>query len=85
MGDAAQIDNDGLDTVTLALNLGLDLLHLVAVELVGDVLCVLLVSSQRMNKDVSHYPTNVDGSHDERCVLDSGCFCFEDLLNVATE
>lgn len=65
LGDTAQVDNDGLDTVTLALNLGLDLLHLVAVELVGDILYMLLVSGQGINKDVSHYPTNVDCSHDE--------------------
>jgi len=32
VGDVVKIDDDGLDTVTLALDLGLDLLHLVAVE-----------------------------------------------------
>lgn len=37
VSNAAQVDDDGLDAVTLALNLGLDTLHLVAVEGVGDV------------------------------------------------
>ena len=32
VGDVVQVDDDGLDTVALALDLGLDLLHLVAVE-----------------------------------------------------
>lgn len=32
LGDTAEVDNNGLDTVALALNLGLDPLHLVAVE-----------------------------------------------------
>lgn len=37
MSDAAQVHDDGLDSVTLSLNLGLDALHLVAVEGVGDI------------------------------------------------
>jgi hypothetical protein len=37
LSDAAQIDDDGLDTVALALDLGLQALHLVAVEGVGDI------------------------------------------------
>ena len=35
--DTGQVDNDGLDAVALAFDLGLDTLHLVAVELVGDI------------------------------------------------
>jgi hypothetical protein len=35
--DAAQVDNDRLDSVTLAFNLGLNALHLVTVEGVGDI------------------------------------------------
>ena len=38
LSDVAQVDDDGLDTVTLAFNLGLKTLHLVAVEGVADVL-----------------------------------------------
>jgi hypothetical protein len=37
VGNAGQVDNDGLDAVALALNLGLEALHLVAVEGVGDI------------------------------------------------
>lgn len=37
VGDAGKIDDNGLDTVTLALNLGLQTLHLVAIELVADI------------------------------------------------
>lgn len=40
MSNAAEIDNDGLDTVALAFNLGLQFLHLVAVEGVGDILSI---------------------------------------------
>ncbi|KAJ6444658.1 polysaccharide deacetylase [Purpureocillium lavendulum] len=36
-GDAGQVDDDGLDAVTLALNLGLQTLHLVAIEVVADI------------------------------------------------
>lgn len=35
MRDAAQVHNNGLDSVTLALDLGLNLFHLVAIERVG--------------------------------------------------
>jgi len=38
VSNAAKIDDDGLNTVALAFNLGLQLLHLVAVEGVGDIL-----------------------------------------------
>ena len=38
MSNAAEIDNDGLDAVTLAFHLGLQFLHLVAVEGVGYIL-----------------------------------------------
>jgi hypothetical protein len=37
IGNTAQIDNDGLDAVALAFDLGLDALHLVTVEGVGDI------------------------------------------------
>jgi hypothetical protein len=37
VGNAGQVDDDGLDTVALALDLGLQAFHLVAVERVGDV------------------------------------------------
>ena len=43
MGDVAQVDDDGLDTVTLTFNLGLKTLHLVAIEGVADVLQTVLV------------------------------------------
>ena len=38
MGHAAEVDDDGLDTVAFALNLGLQPLHFVAVKGVGDIL-----------------------------------------------
>lgn len=37
LSDAGQVDDNGLDTVTLAFNLGLDALHLVAVEGIADI------------------------------------------------
>ena len=37
VGDVAQVHNDSLDAVTLALDLGLQALHLVAVEGIGDI------------------------------------------------
>lgn len=37
VGNAGQVDDDGLDAVALALDLGLQALHLVAVEGVGDI------------------------------------------------
>jgi hypothetical protein len=37
VGNAGQVDDDGLDAVTLALDLGLETLHLVAVEGVGNI------------------------------------------------
>lgn len=37
LSDAGQVDDDGLDTVALALNLGLETLHLVAIEGVADI------------------------------------------------
>jgi len=37
LSHAAQIDNDSLDTVTLAFNLRLETLHFVAVEGIGDI------------------------------------------------
>ena len=42
--NTAEIDNDSLDTVALALNLGLETLHLVAVKRVGNVLSCVLAS-----------------------------------------
>ena len=38
MSHAAEIHDDGLNTVTFALNLGLQLLHLVAVKGIRDIL-----------------------------------------------
>jgi hypothetical protein len=38
VSNAAEVGNDGFDTVTFAFNLGLETLHLVAVEGVGDIL-----------------------------------------------
>lgn len=38
MSNIAQVDNDSLDTVTLAFDLGLEALHLVAVEGILDIL-----------------------------------------------
>ena len=38
MSDAAKVGNDSLDAVALTLDLGLETLHLVAVEGVGDIL-----------------------------------------------
>lgn len=40
MSNIAQIDDDGLDTIALAFNLGLETLHLVTVEAVGDILAL---------------------------------------------
>lgn len=37
VGDVAQVDYDSLDAVSLAFDLGLQTLHLVAVEWVGDI------------------------------------------------
>lgn len=37
LGNTAQVHNDRLDAITLALNLGLDFLHLIAVEGVADI------------------------------------------------
>ena len=37
LGDAAQVDNNGLDAVALAFDLGLETLHLVAIEGVADI------------------------------------------------
>lgn len=51
MSNAAQVDNNGLDAVTLAFDLGLETLHLVAVEGVGDIAA---------NVDVGHID-GIDG------------------------
>ena len=37
LGNAGQIDDDSLDAVSFAFNLGLETLHLVAVEGIGDI------------------------------------------------
>ena len=37
LSDAGQVDNDGLDTVSFAFNLGLETLHLVAIKGVADI------------------------------------------------
>lgn len=39
VGDATEVHHDSLDAVAFALNLGLEPLHLVAVERVLDILC----------------------------------------------
>ena len=41
MSDATEIGNDGLDTVAFALNLGLETLHLIAIEGIGNILIQL--------------------------------------------
>lgn len=38
MGNAVQIDNNSFDTVALALDFGLETLHLIAVEGIGNIL-----------------------------------------------
>ena len=56
LSDAAQVDNNGLDAVAFAFNLRLKLLHLVAVEGIGDILrqsSKQLISSQQ---DDLHVP-----------------------------
>ena len=55
MSDAAEIDNDGLDTVSFAFNLRLQALHLVAVERVGDILSLESVGSRSSQKK-GHIP-----------------------------
>jgi len=45
MSDTAQIDDDGLDAVAFAFDLGLNLLHLVAVEGIRIVLMRLVSCS----------------------------------------
>lgn len=37
VGNVVQVDDNSLDTIALALNLGLEALHLVTVEGVGDI------------------------------------------------
>lgn len=63
MSNIAQIDDDGLDTIALAFNLGLETLHLVTVEAVGDILAM----SDRVHiLKLRTYPTDVKIlSHDE--------------------
>ena len=56
LSHAAQVDNDGLDAVALAFDLGLDALHLVAVEGVGDIAA---------NVDSSHGDGGAGGLVDE--------------------
>lgn len=56
LSHAAQVDNDGLDAVALAFDLGLDALHLVAVEGVGDIAA---------NVDGSHGDGGAGGLVDE--------------------
>jgi hypothetical protein len=40
LSDTAQVDDDGFDTVSFALNLGLKSFHFIPVEGIGDVLFV---------------------------------------------
>ena len=61
--DAAQVGNDGLDAIPLAFDLGLKALHLVAVEGVGDILCLASVGSRGRLGFRRTYPTNVNVSH----------------------
>lgn len=49
-GHIAEIDHDSLDTVTLALYLGLKTLHLVAVERVRDILDQSLAMIRDVNR-----------------------------------
>lgn len=48
VGDTAKVDNDGLDTVAFSFNLGLQPLHLVAVEGVGDILFPVLARQEKL-------------------------------------
>lgn len=64
-GNTAEVDDDSLDTISFAFDFGLDALHLVAVEWVGDIL-ELVSSSRYMASKITH-PTNIDGSHDWGC------------------
>ncbi len=64
MRDAAEIDNDRLDAVSLAFDLGLETFHLITVERVGDILCLASVGSRSVLRSKTTYPTNVDVSHD---------------------
>jgi hypothetical protein len=52
VGYAAQIDDDSLDAVALAFNLGLELLHLVAVKGIRDILTG--ISKVRKQRAKSH-------------------------------
>ena len=45
LSNTAKIDDDSLDAVSLPFNLGLETLHLVAVEGIGDILKVWLATS----------------------------------------
>lgn len=64
ISDVAQIDDNGLDTVSLALDLGLETLHFVTVERVGDILsCVSpTISDDAVSCRWTH-PTNVNVGH----------------------
>ena len=70
LSDVAQVDDNGLDTVTLAFNLGLKTLHLVTVEGVADVLqMVSALCDWWDGKGECTYATDVDrtSSHDCGC------------------
>ena len=63
-GDAAEVDNDGLDAVALAFHLGLQTLHLVAIEGIRNILLDSLVTDPHTSdpwEDTN--PANIDGSH----------------------
>ncbi len=60
--NTAKVDNDSLNAVSLSFNFGLETLHLVAVERVGDILREKLGIS-RLNEKRGAYPTNVKSSH----------------------
>jgi len=63
VGDIGQVDNDSLDTVAFALDLGLKALHLVAVEGVGDILDNRSALGLRVLWIVATHPANVDVGH----------------------
>jgi hypothetical protein len=68
LGNTAKVDNDSLDTVTLALYLGHQTLHLVPVERVGDILYFDQTTGLESSAaKQSTYPADIKGSHDCGC------------------
>ena len=64
--DAGQVGDDRLDAIALSLDLGLESLHLVTVEGVGDILRQVSHGSSKQQNVPATYPANVDGSHFDR-------------------